>query len=81
MTGHMELVPSTNSLRQFAAALRLLAIVALFFAVAYALVFAIGGFASSHPAEGIVGLLLASAAGSVAALRLRLWLEVRRAGK
>lgn len=80
-TGHMELVSSTTALRQFAAALRLLAIVALFFAVACALVFAIGGFASSHPAEGVVGLLLATAAGSIAVPRLRLWVEVHRSGK
>lgn len=71
-------MPSTTALRQSAAALRLLAIVALFFAVVMSLVFAIVGFASSHPAEGVVGLLLAAAAGSIAALRLRLWLEVRR---
>ena len=74
----MELVPSTNSLRQFAAALRLLAIVALGITAAAALVFAISGFGSSHPAEGIIGLLLTAAAGSIAALRLRLWREVRR---
>jgi hypothetical protein len=74
-------VLSTNSLRHVAAALRLLAIVALFFGVVYAVVFAIVGFASSRPAEGIVGLLLASAAGSVAALRLGLWLEVRGESK
>jgi hypothetical protein len=76
----MKLVPSTTALRQFTAALRLVAILALFFGVFCALVFAIGGFASSHPAEGVVGLLLAAGAGSVAALRLRLWLEVRRSG-
>jgi len=74
-------MPSPTALRQFAAGLRLLAIVALFFAVLCALVFAIGGFASSRPAEGIVGLLLAAAAGSIAALRLRLWLEVRRSSQ
>ena len=74
-------MPSTTALRQFAVALRLLAIVALFFAVLCALVFAIGGFASSHPAEGVVGLLLAAAAGLIAALRLRLWLEVCRSSQ
>jgi hypothetical protein len=76
----MKLVLSTTVLRQFTTALRLVAILALFFGVVCALAFAIGGFASSHPAEGIVGLLLAAGAGSVAALRLRLWLEVRRSG-
>jgi hypothetical protein len=77
----MKLVPSTTALRHSVAALRLLAIVALSFAVVMSLVFAIVGFSSSHPAEGVVGLLLAAAAGSIAALRLRLWHAVHRSSQ
>jgi hypothetical protein len=67
--------------RQFVAAMRLFAIVVLFAAAAWSLIFAVASFASSQLAAGIVELLLAAAVAAIGSLRLKLWLEVHRSGR